>query len=108
MHTRRTAALAGLVLVGALLPLGLAMPSSTATAGCTSEAMTGPVPPGYCDDSTPPETSLGAMTPAPNQAGWTRADTASFTFTGAFTDNDSDTIAFECKLDGPSQAHDWT
>lgn len=106
MNTRRTAALAGLVLLGALLPLGIATPS-TATAGCTSEAVSGTLPPTYCDDSTPPETTLTGMTPTPNDAGWTRTNTASFTFSGAFTDNDTDTIAFECKLDGPSQAADW-
>lgn len=104
---RRTSAWLATALVAALAPLaGPAAPAHAAD--CANEV---PVllPPSACDDATPPETALEPMSPSPNDAGWTRADTATFTFAAVNTDPaDTDEMRVECKLEGPtSQAHDW-
>ncbi len=97
---------AGAILVAALLPLlGPASPAQAAT--CSSEVPE-PLPPSACDDATPPDTSLEPMNPSPNSAGWTQANFASFTFAAVNTDPaDTDAMRLECKLEGPTQAHDW-
>lgn len=96
----------GLALVAATL--SLAGPTGPAhAAGCQSEVPT-PLPPSACDDTTPPETDLAPMSPQPNDNGWTRSNDVTLTFTGTPNDaSDTDEVGLECKLEGPSQAHDW-
>ncbi|WP_372728952.1 hypothetical protein [Nocardioides sp.] len=98
----------GVVLVSALMPLvGPASPAGAADPVCSSEVPK-PLPPSACDDATPPETSLEPLVPSPNAAGWTRTDAVTLTFAVVETDpNDTDEMRLECKLEGPSQAHDW-
>jgi len=112
---RHAAGLAGLGLLAAAVPVvGLSAPA-VAAVECTTETtgglpILGPILEPACDDKHPPETTLGAITPQPNTAGWLRQGSVSITFTGAYQavdDTDADPIALECKLDGPSQAHDW-
>ena len=104
---RTTSSWLAAVLTATLVPLlGPAAPAH-ADHGCTTEV---PVflPPSACDDDTPPDTTLSAMQPAPNAAGWTRAASVTFTFAAVNTDPaDTDEMRMECKLEGPSQAHDW-
>ena len=105
MRTRRlvvstTLALTAGVLVG--VPLGAG--PAAAAADCLSEA---PVLVSQCDDTVPPETSLTAVSTPPNAAGWVATSTMGFSFEGAHTDADADALGFECKLEGPAQAHDW-
>ena len=99
----------GVVLMAALLPLvGPASPASAEDPPPCATEVPVLLPPSACDDATPPDTSLEPMSPAPNAAGWTRADTATFTFAAVTTDfNDADPMRLECKLEGPSQAHAW-
>lgn len=103
---RRVATWTGALLVAAWLPvLGYAAPAHAA--GCQSEMPT-PLPPSACDDTTPPETVLTSMSPQPTAAGWTRTNDVTFTFAGTANDaSDTDPVGLECKLQGPSQAHDW-
>lgn len=112
---RHAAGLAGLGLLAAAVPVvGLSAPA-VAAVECTSEEVgdtpiLGPLLEPACDDVTPPETTIGAVAPAPNAAGWLRQRSVSIAFTGAYQaidDTDTDPITFECKLDGPSKAHDW-
>lgn len=102
----RLAAWSAAALLAACLPvLGPAAPAHAA--GCQSEVPT-PLPPSACDDTTPPQTSLAPMSPQPNDANFTRTNDVTFTFTGTANDaSDSDPVGLECKLEGPSQAHDW-
>lgn len=105
MRTRRlglvtTIALACGLLVG--VPLG-ARPAAAA-ADCLSEARSGL---SQCDDTVPPETTLTGMSAQPNAAGWVATGTVSFAFAGQHVDADADAVGFECRLDGPVQAHDW-
>lgn len=105
-RTRRTAALAIGTLAVALLPAGLAAPSY-ASPGCLSDVSATLLSSG-CDDDTPPATALtGVSTPA-NADGWVATSTMSFTFTGQHSDADPDPVGLECRLTGPTQAHDWT
>lgn len=109
---RRVAGGAGLLLVAALLPLLGATPAQAAE--CTSEVAPTmeplPIPTGPgCDDPEPPETTLESTTPQPTGAGWIRQDQVAFTFSGAYTDADTDPIGFECQLYvGTAAPADWT
>lgn len=97
---RRTALALAVGLAGAALPVVLAGSASAADA-CLSEAPTGGnlgVGQTRCDDVTPPETTLGALTPAPNAAGYTNATTISIAFAGSYTDGDTDPISYECQF----------
>jgi hypothetical protein len=113
-RTRRTAAWAGILLVVALLPLVGPTAPAHAVAGClTEEAPTAdplPIPTGPgCDDSTPPVTTIGTVTPPPNGEGWIRTDQISFTFSGAHTDADADPISYQCQFYNTATAPaDWT
>ena len=105
MRARRlglSTTLAAGLLVG--VPLGVA--PAAAAAGCLSEP-----PPGLlmapCDDTVPPETAITAVSTQPNAGGWVATSVMSFAFTGAHTDADANALGFECRLDGPAQAHDW-
>lgn len=104
--TRRTAALAATTLAAALVPVGLASPSY-ASPGCLSDRSATLLDAG-CDDEVPPETDPVVASTPPNPAGWVATSTMSFTFAGRHTDADTDAIALECRLTGPTQAHDWT
>lgn len=106
MTSPRHAALAATLLAAALLPVGLAAPSS-ASAGCLSEQPPGLLQAG-CDDEVPPETTLDGASTQPNAAGWVATSGMTFTFHGTHTDADTDPLALECRLTGPAQAHDWT
>ncbi len=104
--TRRTAALAVTTMAAALLPVGLASPTS-ASPGCLSDRSATLFDAG-CDDEVPPETDPVVASTPPNAAGWVATSTMTFTFNGRHTDADTDPIAFQCRLTGPAQAHDWT
>lgn len=105
-HRHRIATWAGAMLVAACLPL-LGPASPAGAAGCQSEVPNA-LPPSACDDTTPPETDLSGMSPQPSGAGWTRTNDVTFTFAGIANDaSDTDPVGLECKLEGPSQAHDW-
>lgn len=108
MSARRHGVFAALALAAGLLtavPLGIAGPAAAA-ADCLSEPPVG-LSKAACDDTVPPETALTAVSTQPNALGWVATGTMSFAFTGSHTDADADPLAFECKLDGPAQAHDW-
>ena len=79
---------------------------AAAAADCLSEPPVGFSKPA-CDDTVPPETALTAVSTQPNAAGWVATGVMSFAFAGAHTDADADVLDFQCKLDGPAQAHDW-
>lgn len=103
---RRLGTLVALVLTSGLLAvLPLSGPAAAAT-DCLSE-------PGVllvraaCDDTVPPDTAIGAVSTQPNAGGWVATSTMAFAFAGAHTDADTDPLGYECKLDGPTQAHDW-
>lgn len=107
MRTRRLGVTTALSLAGALLvgvPLGTG--PATAAADCLSEPPTGLLG-ASCDDTVPPETTLTAVSTPPNAGGWVATATMGFTFAGSHTDADTGTLAFECRLAGPVQAHDW-
>lgn len=100
----------GLALVATTLSLAapaLVSPS-TAAEGCTTEQTPEPtfpptLPPDYgCDDTTPPDTTITDMTPAPNDAGFTRTSSVTFTFTQVVSDGDQGPWTFRCKLDNPA------
>jgi hypothetical protein len=58
------------------------------------------------DDCSPPETTITGH-PAVDGRGATESTDAAFTFEAA-DESSADKSTFECKLDGPSQAHDWS
>jgi hypothetical protein len=80
---------------------------ATAAADCLSEPPTTLLGQG-CDDTVPPETALTGVSTAPNAAGWVATSTMAFAFAGSHPDADAGVLDFECKLDGPALAHDWT
>jgi hypothetical protein len=105
MRTRRLGVSTALALTaGLLVGVPLSAGPAAAAADCLSE-----VPAGLsqCDDTVPPETALTAVSTPPNAGGWVATSTMGFAFAGAHTDADADALGFECKLDGPTQAHDW-
>ncbi len=105
--TSRVGRWSGLLLIAALLPLVGPAAAPAFAADCANEQPE-PLPPSACDDATPPDTSLEPMSPAPNAGGWTKTDDVTFTFAAVNTDPaDTDAMQLECKLEGPSQAHDW-
>ena len=99
---RSTSAWLAAAMVAALVPLaGPAAPAFAAE--CTSEVAPTldplPIPTGPgCDDTTPPETTIGSASPTPNAQDWIRQNSVTFTFSGAHTDEDQDPIAFECQF----------
>jgi len=107
---RRLVVWTGTLLLGAALPLtGPALVGPVvASEGCTTEQTPEPtfpptIPPDYgCDDTTPPDTTITDMTPTPNDAGFTRTTSVTFTFTQAVSDGDQGPWAFKCKLDDPA------
>ena len=102
-----TALSLGTMLTAGLL-VGLPLGSPAAAADdCLSEPPVGLFG-SSCDDTVPPETSLTGVSTAPNAAGWVATSTMAFAFAGAHTDADAGVLAFECRLDGPAMAHDWT
>ena len=99
---------AGVLLVAAALPLAGPAPVAQAEPGCTTEEAPGGLPPDYgCDDTTPPDTVISGLSPQPNGGGWTRTSQATLSYSAVATDGDSGPWGFMCKLDGPSQSHDW-
>ncbi|MSZ76451.1 MAG: hypothetical protein F2667_05020, partial [Actinobacteria bacterium] len=111
-HLRRVAVVAMTGLVGALLPLVLASAPAHAADGCLNEGVTGGtlgLGGTRCDDVTPPETTLGAVTPAPNAAGYINVDQVTIAFSGAHRDGDTDPISFECQFyNTPSAPSTWS
>ena len=105
--SRPLGTLVSLTLAAGLLigvPLGAA-PASAAE-DCLSEP-----PPGLlqaaCDDTVAPDTAIRTVSTVPNAGGWVATSAMAFAFDGAHTDADTDPLVFQCKLDGPAQAHDW-
>ncbi len=107
--TSRLGRWSGLLLIAALLPLLGPTAAPAFAADCTSEATPPPtLPPDFgCDDVTPPDTQITAMSPSPNDAGWTKTDDVTFEFSEVVNDADQGPWTFMCKLTGASQAHDW-
>lgn len=112
MGRSRRAALLAVAVVAPFLPLHVA-PVATASAaaasaaepGCTSEqAGLLELP---CDDSTPPDTVVTSVAPAPNAGGWTRQDSMTIHFAAVAPDEQPGSLVTQCRLTGPSQAHDW-
>ncbi|WP_370250114.1 hypothetical protein [Nocardioides sp.] len=109
---RASAVLSGLALVAAaLVPLTTPAPA-LASPECLTED---PVSAGgilgaqtRCDDEVAPTTTLGAMTPVPNAAGFIRTTSISITFSGAHTDADTDGIGYECQLYRGTAPDTWT
>ena len=95
--SRRAAALAAAVLT-ALLVQPVGQPSAHAGTFCGTPLATG--------DCTPPETTVTSG-PAVDDQRETASRDAAFTFE-AEDEEEGDKATFECKLEGPSQAHDWT
>lgn len=93
-RTSRVAAFAAAVLVATALPLAVP-PAAQADEGCLTEAFEFPSP--RCDDSTPPETTITAVTPGLRN-GWLPSTDVRITFEGVHTDADQDPIRFECQL----------
>lgn len=98
--TRRLGVVLAAVLAVATLPL-LAPPADAADP-CLSEVQpTDPllgVPTGAaCDDTVPPATTLGAVTPAVS-GGWLASTSVEIAFTGAHTDADGDPITYQCQF----------
>jgi hypothetical protein len=107
MRARRLGLATTLALATGLLvwvPLGAG--SAAAAADCLSEPPVG-FSKAACDDTVPPDTALTAVSTRPNARGWVATSTMTFAFTGAHTDTDADALGFQCKLDGPTQSHDW-
>jgi hypothetical protein len=96
---RRATLLLTTGLLAALLPF-LVGAAPAQAAACTSETHSGDAITGHtgCDDVTPPETTITLVEPTPTVFGYTRSKDLTFTFTGAHTDGDTGTIAFECQL----------
>ncbi|UUZ61123.1 hypothetical protein [Nocardioides sp. B-3] len=107
MRTRRLGVITTLALTASVLVVVPRAGPASAAADCLSEPPAGLLQPG-CDDTVPPETSLTAVSTPPNAGGWVATSTMGFAFTGAHTDADTGALGFECKLDGPTRAHDWT
>jgi len=96
-----------------MLPLlGPAVPAFAAE--CTSEvAPTAdplPIPTGPgCDDPEPPETTIESVDPQPNAHDWIRESSVTFTFSGAYSDADTDPITFECQFfKDATPPEEWT
>lgn len=107
MRTRRLGVSTTLGLTaGLLVGVPLSAGPAAAAADCLSEPPVG-ISKAACDDTVPPETALPAVSTLPNAGGWVATGTMAFAFTGAHTDADADALGFQCKLDGPTQAHDW-
>ena len=105
MRTRRLGVTTAISLTaGLLVGVPLSAGPAAAAADCFSETPSGL---SQCDDTVPPETALTAVSTQPNAAGWVATGVMSFAFAGAHTDADADVLDFQCKLDGPAQAHDW-
>lgn len=104
-HVRHRAAATAAVLVASLLPVLVAGAPAHADAGCTSEQPTNPTPVtmAYCDDSSAPETTMGATSPTPNGRGYIKVDHVSFSFSGAYTDADADPITYQCQFGTATQ-----
>lgn len=110
---RRAAGAAGILLAAGLLPAVATTAPAHAAQDCvdeTPEVFLG-VETGRCDDVTPPQTTLAALSPSPNAAGWLRTPDVTVTFgsdvrsTGDETD--PGVVVFQCRLTGPSKAHAW-
>ena len=111
--TRRLASLLAVALVGSLAPV-LLVSAPAHAAECVSERpQEGPLGlplDSGCDDVDPPETDITGTTPDPGPAGVVATDAMRIDFEGRFAADDQDdpgTIVTECRLEGPSQAHDW-
>lgn len=105
MRTRRLGVTTALFLTaGLLVGVPLSAGPANAAVDCLSEAPSGL---SQCDDTVPPDSALTAVSTQPNAGGWVATGVMSFAFAGAHTDADTDVLGFECKLDGPAQAHDW-
>lgn len=102
ISTRRLAVALTTVLAAALLPLLAPAAPADAADPCTSEAQpTDPLlglPVGTaCDDTVPPSTTLGAVTPAV-AGGWLRSTSVTIAFSGKHTDADQDPIGYQCQF----------
>lgn len=102
ISTRRVAAAFAAVLAAATLPLVAPATPADAADPCTSEVQpTDPLlglPIGTaCDDTVPPTTTLGAVTPAVSR-GWLASTSVTIAFTGAHTDADQDPIGYQCQF----------
>ncbi|GAB3244011.1 hypothetical protein [Nocardioides dilutus] len=108
---RRGAALVIAGLVVALLQLGVGASTSAGADPCLDETHEGgplPLPETGCDDTSAPETALGAVTPAVNPLGYINSKDITFSFSGSYTDTDTGPISYQCKLDSPGSAGTWT
>ncbi len=100
--TRRVAAAFAAVLTAATLPLVAPAAPADAADPCLSEVQpTDPLlglPSGTaCDDTVPPTTALGAVTPAVS-GGWLASTSVTIAFTGQHPDADQDPIGFQCQF----------
>ncbi|MDP2775522.1 MAG: hypothetical protein Q8O61_18360 [Nocardioides sp.] len=99
-YRRRAALVLGALVVGMLPAVALAPPAS-ASEGCLADD---PIIPilldlSGCDDTTPPETTITRSAPQPNGATYIRTDSISFEFAGSYTDEDTGTLEYKCRLD---------
>ncbi len=104
-RSRRVVAWAITGLTAALLPVGLATSTGAQAAEpCLSETYyysAGDIlkmAPMGCDDITPPETVISAVTPKLNGAGYINKKSVVFTFAGHYTDGDSGPLSYECQF----------
>ncbi|NYE36383.1 hypothetical protein F4692_001487 [Nocardioides cavernae] len=106
MEKNRAAARLALVTLatGALVPLTGAT-AAQATPGCLDETVPSLLQDG-CDDSTPPDTTA-VPSVTPNAAGLLAVSSLSLTLAASVTDGDAGPFGLECRLAGPTQAHDW-
>lgn len=109
-HRRRAAAVLTVLLACSVLPV-LGSAPATASPGCLEDVPVTPFTLDGCDDTTPPQTAIGATAPRVNASGWINKGTIRVGITGTHTDADTDPIALECVLTLEAtapDAEDWS
>lgn len=96
---RRRAALMVAALVAGLVPGALLAAPAGASPGCLADDSLSLLDFTGCDDDTPPDTAVTGSSPQPNGAAYIRTDSISFTFAGSYTDDDTGTLRYMCRLD---------
>lgn len=106
---RRTTVVLALLIGSALTPVAAAAPASAAE-GCLHDVSRTVFETAGCDDTTAPDTLIGATAPRINAAGWANKHTIRVGLSGRHTDADTDPTGLECRLSlDPAlpDADDW-
>ncbi|MFA6299472.1 MAG: hypothetical protein WC642_09915, partial [Nocardioides sp.] len=102
-YRRRAALVLGALVVGLLPGAVLAAPAGAAE-GCLADDSLGFLDFTGCDDTTPPETAITGSSPQPNGASYIKTGSVTFTFAGSYTDADTGTLEYKCRLDAAAWA----